>query len=270
MAEANPDLAGFLPPLGRKFSVYEAASGRYKELPLKRLPATAGCVVSVHLVRPILRDFQSKDLPSLPGVRSQLLQCFRGVGCGERPGEVGMPVRSQEPGPEVGRGLRPAAGREVGGAGAKVPAAAAANPGSLQPSCPTLPGRPRHTPPQLRFPVHLRGGHSSRRPPLRPARNKGGGGGDSCHRRRPPPRRGPDSPPPPAPPPAPRRSRSSPAARAHSPGPSGRRRRRGATRTAARPFTAPSAPPLQPPQRGLWRPSEDTWWEGRGGRGRGC
>lgn len=106
-----------------------------------------------------------------------------------------MPVRSQEPGPEVGRGgLRPAAGREVGGAGAKVPAAAAANPGSLQPSCPTLPGRPRHTPPQLRFPVHLRGGHSSRRPPLRPARNKGGGGGDSCHRRRPPPRRGPDSP----------------------------------------------------------------------------
>lgn len=66
MAEANPDLAGFLPPLGRKFSVYEAASGRYKEFPLKRLPATAGCVVSVHLVRPILRDFQSKDLPSLP------------------------------------------------------------------------------------------------------------------------------------------------------------------------------------------------------------
>lgn len=56
--------------------------------------------------------------------------------------------------------------------------------------CPDAPGT---RPPQLRFPVHLRGGHSSRRPPLRPARNKGGGG-DSCHRRRPPPRRGPDSP----------------------------------------------------------------------------
>lgn len=204
-----------------------------------------------------------------PGVRSQLLQCFRGVGCGGRPGEAGMPVRSQEPGPEVGRGLRPAAGREVGGAGAKVPAAAA-NPGSLQPSCPTLPGRPRHTPPQLRFPVHLRGGHSSRRPPLRPARNKGGGG-DSCHRRRPPPRRGPDSPHLPLPrqpregaAPAPRPARTH---RGRADGvPAG-----GATRTAARPFTAPSAPPLQPPQRGLWRPSEeDTWWEGRGGRGRGC
>lgn len=37
-----------------------------------------------------------------------------------------MPVRSREPGPEVGRGLHSAAGREVGGAVAKVPAAAVA------------------------------------------------------------------------------------------------------------------------------------------------
>lgn len=70
-------------PLGRKFSVLDASSGRYKELPLKRLPATAGCVGSVHLVRPIFRDFRSQDLP---GVRSQRLQCLRrrGAACGGR------------------------------------------------------------------------------------------------------------------------------------------------------------------------------------------
>lgn len=97
----------------------------------------------MHLASPISRDFQSKDLG---GVRRQLPQCFRGAGGGL--GKVRMLVSSREPGPELGLGLRRAAGREVGGAGAKVPAAAPARPSHLaQPfaAAPAPGSGPQHT-----------------------------------------------------------------------------------------------------------------------------
>lgn len=173
-----------------------------------------------------------------------------------------MPVRSRELGPEVGRGLHSAAGREVGGAVAKVPAAAVA-PAHFSHLARPFPSRPC-TRSQLGCPVHLQGGDSPHSPPPRPAHNKGGGGGDSCQRR-PPPGSGPASPrhqP---------RGRAAPAprsARTH-PGRAGGVAANG-DKGCGPAFNAPPALPLQPPQRGPLRPCEDTWWEGRGGRDRGC
>lgn len=122
-------------------------------------------------------------------------------------------MRSQEPGPELGRGLRPAAGRG-GGRGRRE--GARRRPCSLQPSCPTLSHHPR---PPLRPSVHLRGGDNPRRPPPRPVRNKDGSGDTVTGGPRPAVAQ--------PPPPASRTSRPVPAARAHSPRPSGPRRRKG-------------------------------------------
>lgn len=136
------------------------------------------------------------------------------------------------------------------------PGEGARRPCSLQPSCPALSRHPR---PPLRSSVHLQGGDSPRRPPPRPARNKGGGGDTATGDPRPVAAQ--------PTPPASRTSRPGPA-RTH-PGRAGGVAARG-DEGCDPAFTAPSAPPLPPPQRGPSGGSEDTWWEGRGGRSPGC
>lgn len=90
MAEANPNLAGLLLASGSQILSIRSLLRLVQRGSPEETAGSCWVCRECASVSSISRDFPSKDLP---GVQSQLLQCFWG---GWRHGEVGTLVRSQE------------------------------------------------------------------------------------------------------------------------------------------------------------------------------